>query len=141
MSKHHDCDFCGRSRTKIPDNPSGSSPKLTIDDDGLLVCWECGQKLNSSPIGSTAFGELDEKLMPLVGKNAGAICRTLNLPYKPPYQSVIDAASLIGYDQDLYMSTWIFVTQWLDGTTIWRSEDGSAKAIVSRDGSIWIESS
>ena len=105
----------------------------------LLPSQRRPPKLVSSPVGSAAFDGLDERLVPLIGKNAGAICRTLNLPYEPPFASVIDAASLIGYDQDLYMSTWAFVTQWLDGTTVWRAEDGRATAIVSPDGNIQIE--
>jgi len=83
--------------------------------------------------------ELDEKLKALIGHSAGAICRTLDLPYEPPYQSIIDAASKIAYDEDRYMSAWSFVTQWLDGTTVWQSEDRSAKALVSTDGTIQIQ--
>ena len=77
---------------------------------------------------------LDEALQPLVGKSAGAICRTLELPFAPPYESIIKAASNIAYDQDRYMSAWLFVTQWLDGTTVWRSSDGSEIAHVTLDG-------
>ncbi|MCU0486399.1 MAG: hypothetical protein MUC85_09870 [Anaerolineales bacterium] len=82
---------------------------------------------------------LEERLKALVGKSAGAICLTLNLPYAPPYQSVIDAASKIAYDDDRCMSAWSFVTQWLDGTIVWRSEDGSATALVGPDGSVRVE--
>ena len=89
------------------------------------------------PVGEEA-GELDKELSALVGKSVGAICYTLNLPYKPPYQTIIDAASKIAYDEDRFMSAWFFVTQWLDGTTVWRSEDGEAVAIVTPDGSVLI---
>ena len=75
----------------------------------------------------------------MVGKSAGAICRTLNLPYVPPYRSVIDAASRIAYDEDRYMSAWLFVTQWMDGTTLWQPEDQSARALVYTEGHILIE--
>jgi hypothetical protein len=34
------------------------------------------------------------------------------------------------------MSAWSFVTQWLDGTTVWRAENGSSMAVVALDGSI-----
>jgi len=111
MSESNQCDFCGRIKTETPDTLSEEAFKIDIDEDGLLVCWECSQKLISSPVGSTAYADLDEKLRGLVGKNAGAICRTLNLQYESPFIAVIDAASLIGYDQDLYMSTWSFVSQ------------------------------
>jgi len=32
-----------------------------------------------------------------------------------------------------------FVTQWQDGITVWRSEDGSAAALVKPDGSVRVE--
>jgi len=37
------------------------------------------------------------------------------------------------------MSAWSFVTQWLDGTTVWRAEDGSSMAVVAPDGSIRVQ--
>ena len=81
---------------------------------------------------------MDEALQPLVGKSAGAICRTLELPFEPPFKTVIRAASLIAYDHDLFMSAWLFVTQWLDGTTVWRDLDGQATALVSIAGDVKI---
>jgi hypothetical protein len=63
----------------------------------------------------------------------------MNLAYVPPYRSIIDAASRIAYDEDRYMSAWLFVTQWMDGTTLWQTEDKSARALVSTDGNIQIE--
>ena len=112
-----------------------------MDEDGLWVCSECRARLVSQPTGYRAddASELDEKIRALVGKSAGAICRTMNLPYEPPYQSIIDAASTIAYDEDRYMSAWSFVTQWMDGTTVWQSPDRIAKALVSTDGNIQIE--
>ena len=83
---------------------------------------------------------MEDELKALVGRTAGAICRTLNLPYVPPYQLLIDAASRIAYDQELYMSNWTFVSYWLDGTTVWRSPDGAATALVSEDGQIQLQS-
>jgi hypothetical protein len=83
--------------------------------------------------------DVPEELGLLVGKSAGAICRTLNLPYEPPYQVVIDAASRIAYDEDRYMSAWSFVTQWQDGTTVWRAEDGGSVALVTPGGSIHVQ--
>jgi hypothetical protein len=107
-----------------------------MDEDGLWVCSECQARLISKPTESedNEDSELDEKVQALVGKSAGAICRTLELQYVPPYQAIIDAASKIAYDEDRYMSSWLFVTQWMDGTTVWQSEDLSAKALVSPDG-------
>jgi hypothetical protein len=102
------------------------------------VCPDCRTRPVLPAVGSGS-GELAEELHALVGKSAGAICRTLNLPYEPPYRSVIDAASAIAYDEDRFMSTWSFVTQWLDGSTVWRSQDGEAVAIVSPNGSIRIQ--
>ena len=63
----------------------------------------------------------------------------MNLPYVPPYQLIMDAASQIAYDEDRYMNAWSFVMQWIDGTTVWQSEDRSAKALVYTDGNIRIE--
>ena len=110
---------------------------IALDEDGLWVCYNCRGKLTLPPVGET--GELPEGLEKLVGKSAGAICRTLNLPYEPPYRSVIDAASKIAYDEDRYLSAWSFQSQWLDGTTVWCAEDGSSIALVTPDGTISVK--
>ena len=135
------CDFCGRPETEFQYQNLNGQRGLVMDEDGLWVCSECKVRLVSKPTGheDDDDSELDEKIETLVGKSAGAICFTLNLPYEPPYQSIIDAASRIAYDEDRYMSAWSFVTQWTDGTTVWRSEDQSAKALVSTDGNVQIE--
>jgi hypothetical protein len=112
---------------------------VELDEDGLWVCHNCRAELVFPVVGKEA-GELAQELEALVGKNAGAICRTLNLPYEPPYQTVIDAASKIAYDEDRYMSTWSFVTRWPDGTTVWRADTGRSVAIVTPDGTVHIES-
>ena len=82
---------------------------------------------------------MGKELQALVGKSAGAICRTLELPPEPPYDVVLEAASKIGYDMDLYLSAWLFVTQWQDGTTIWRASDGSGTAQVTPNGEVFIQ--
>lgn len=138
MPAQHFCDFCGRSeRDLLPGAPFGLLI-LELDEDGLWVCYQCRKRLVLPPVGDAE--EHVEGLEALVGKSAGAICLTLNLPDVPPYSSVIEAAAKIAYDEDRYMSAWSFVTQWLDGTTVWRAEDGSASALVMPDGSIRIES-
>ena len=141
MSRPPVCDFCGRPGTAIPSHGLIGQRELRMDEDGLWVCSECQARLISKPTGyeDKEDSELDEKIQALVGKSAGAICRTLELPYVPPYQSIIDAASKIAYDEDRYMSAWLFVTQWVDGTTVWQSEDLSTKALVSPDGDIQVE--
>ena len=105
------------------------------------MCGLSSWSITSEPTGylDEDEGELDDRLQALVGESAGAICRTLNLAYVPPYQSIIDAASRIAYDEDRYMSAWLFVTQWMDGSTLWQTEDGSARALVSPDGNVRIE--
>ena len=115
---------------------AGSSG-LERDVDGLWVCRGCRARLVLPVVGD----EIEEHglLRPLVGKSAGAICRTLNLSYEPPFQPVLDAASAIAYDQDRYMSAWTFVNQWLDGTTMWRSECGDSVAFVTPDGVVRIQ--
>ena len=137
MTQPRCCDFCGRSERELSAGVPLGMPILELDEDDLWVCYRCRKRLVLPTIGKGE--ELAEGLEVLVGKSAGAICLTLNLPYAPPYQSVIDAASKIAYDEDRYMSAWSFVTQWLDGTTVWRSEDGSATALVGPDGSVRVE--
>lgn len=134
------CDFCGRPGTKSQYQALGTRRLLEMDEDGLWVCSECKARLIGKPIGKLEDEfELDEEIKALIGKSAGTICLTMNLPYEPPYQSIIDAASKIAYDEDRFMSAWSFVTQWMDGTTVWQSEDLSARAFVSPDGNIEIE--
>lgn len=137
MSEQRCCDFCGRAEIDLVGQAPLGSQVMELDEDGLWVCYNCRTRLVLPPVGEAV--DLDEGLEALAGKSAGEICLTLNLPYEPPYQSVIDAASKIAYDEDLYMSTWSFVTQWLDGTTIWRAEDGSSIAVVAPDGSVRVE--
>ncbi len=131
------CDFCGRLEDEL-EQPLSGSLRLEIDSDGLRVCRDCRTRLVSAPVAQSD-GILDEEIRALIGKSAGAICYTLNLPYEPPYRSIIDAASLIGYDQDLYMGAWSLAAQWPDGTTVWRAEDGRAMAFVTPDGVVRIE--
>ena len=134
MTETHICDFCGRP-VQMPEKPKpDETHPIKIDVDGLWVCHTCSSKIVSEPTGSKENHALDERLIPLIGKSAGAITRTLELPYEPPYQAIIDAASNIAYDQDTMMSAWSFVTQWLDGTTVWRKSDGTKIALVSEGG-------
>ncbi len=142
LSEQRCCDFCGRSEIELSAQILDRSPGMELDEDGLWACHNCRAKHVLPTVG--AVGQEAEALVKeldaLVGQSAGAICRTLNLPYRPPYQSVIDAASKIAYDEDRYMSAWSFVTQWLDGTTVWRAEDGEAVAVVAPDGSVRVRS-
>ena len=139
MSEQRCCDFCGLSEIELSAQIPDVSPVMELDEDGLWVCHNCRAKLVLPAVGKEAE-ELIEELSVLVGKSAGAICHTLNLPYEPPYQTIIDAASKIAYDEDRFMSAWSFVTQWLDGSTVWRAEDGESVAIVASDGSIHMQS-
>lgn len=115
------------------------SIEFEMDEDDLWVCSICRKSLKTSPTNQVDVDDLDDRLKKLVGKSAGAICRTENLPFVPPYQTILEAASRIAYDEDRYMSGWTFATQWPDGTTVWRSPDKSAKAIVDPRGSVQIE--
>jgi len=139
LSEQRCCDFCGRSEIDLSAQVPDGSPVLELDEDGLWVCHNCHAKLLLPPVGKEEAEELTEELNTLVGKSAGAICHTLNLPYEPPYQTIIDAASIIAYDEDRFMSAWSFVTQWLDGSTVWRAEDGEAVAIVTPDGAVHVQ--
>ena len=131
------CDFCGRTEVDLLNDHIQDDPAIELDD-GLWVCDDCKPRLTANAVVT----DTEEKhlVSSLVGKSAGAICRTMNLPYEPPYRSIIDAASRIAYDEDRFMSAWSFVTQWMDGTTIWRSEEGDSTAIVSPDGLIQVNS-
>ena len=91
MSDQRYCDFCGRSESDLSAQVPNGSSAMEMDQDGLWVCHSCRDKLVLSAVGELA-GEVSEELGVLVGKSAGAICRTLNLPYVPPYRSSIDAA-------------------------------------------------
>jgi hypothetical protein len=133
------CDICDRPATEIPLPASDSTPQFSIDADGLRICYLCKGQIKSSPLGKEHNPDLDEDLKPLVDKSAGAICRTLELPFQPPFQSIIEAASKIAYDQDLYISAWLFADQWMDGTTVWHSADGKLTARVTTDGKVHIE--
>ncbi len=125
MAEEQSCDICGQS---------GS---LEMDADGLWFCAACRAKIISPPAGAELDPALPDELRALVGKNAGQICHVLNLPYQPPYQTVIDAAAEIGYDQDRMMSTWVFVTLLLaDDTTVWRAPNGEMTALVGKDGTV-----
>jgi hypothetical protein len=140
MSTLRYCDICDRSEFELPEPTKQDTPKLQMDEDGLWVCHECSGRLTTTALDEPTAGELPDKLRSLVGTSAGEICTGLNLPYEPPYQSVIDAASKIAYDEDRYMSAWSFVTQWPDGTTLWQDQEGDATAVVSPDGSVDVES-
>ena len=131
------CDICGRDEFSEQID-SVSAPQEISLSGGLWICETCLKKMGSQPNEMNDEEEISDVLRPLIGKNAGAICRTLELPYQEPFQIIIDAASRIAYDEDRHMSTWSFLTQWLDGTTVWLSEDETLKAIVSPNGGIQI---
>ncbi len=128
MTNLQQCDICGQSKSD-----------LKIDADSLWICPACQKQIKTKPVSlENSEFELADELKPLVSKSAGAICRTLEIPQAPPYDTVLKAATRIGYDQDRFMSAWLFVTQWQDGTTVWRASDGSATAQVSIDGTVSI---
>jgi hypothetical protein len=139
MTEFHRCDICGRSEEDSAAEANKAPIKYTKDEDGLWLCSECQTNLKTSPTIQADEDDLDERIKGLIGKSAGAICRTADLPFVPPYKTIIEAAEQIAYDEDRYMSAWSFVTQWVDGTTVWQSEDKSAKAIVDTKGNVQIE--
>ena len=136
MTEEKFCDFCGRPESELP--AVEKKPKLTIDEDGLWACSDCRARLKTEPVGDGREVELEDELMALIGQSAGVICRELDLPYSPPYEIVLDAATKIGSADDQPMNDWLFVNQWLDGSTVWRAEDGRGLAIVKPDGSIQV---
>lgn len=140
MSEEKFCDFCGRFEYELPEPKGNKEPKLVIDEDGLWICSSCRSKITTGPVGDGWEVEVEEEIKALIGKSAGAICRTLGLPFEPPYEFVLEAASKIGFKEDRYMSDWLFVNQWQDGSTLWRSEDGRGMVVVKPDGSIQVNS-
>ena len=131
--------ICGHSEAPLRRENLDNQPPLQVDEDGLWICSVCQERLTTRPVSHDPILDLDERLQSLIGKSAGAICRTLELPFVPPYEVVIEAASKIAYDQDMYMSAWLFVTQWQDGSTVWRASDGHATALVTPDGVVNIQ--
>jgi hypothetical protein len=129
MTTEITCDICGRP---LP------AEELELDVDELWICAACRPGLVTRPVAPGGNVELDEPLRELVGQSAGAICRTLDLPFVPPYDTVITAAARIAYDEDRYMSGWSFLTQWLDGTTVWLSPEKHRKALVTVHGEVQV---
>ena len=129
MTTELTCDICGRP---VPVD------KLELDADALWICADCRPVLVTRPVAPGGNDELDEQLQKLVGQSAGAICHTLDLPFVPPYDTIITAAARIAYDEDRYMSAWSFLTQWPDGTTVWLSADKHRKAMVTLNGEVHI---
>ena len=129
MTTENTCDICGRP---VPVD------ELETDADALWICASCRPGLVTRPVAAEAEAELNERLQQLVGKSAGAICHTLDLPFVPPYDTIITAAAKIAYDEDRYMSAWSFLTQWLDGTTVWLSANKHRKAIVTVNGQVQV---
>ena len=125
MSEKIQCDICGDSK----------NGKLVRDQDGLWVCGDCEPRLVGSPIGEFEDANLSDEIKSLKGKSVGAICLTLNLPSVPPYQDIINHADEM---HNNLMSAWSFVTQWADGTTVWREEEGGGLALVTGDKEIHI---
>jgi hypothetical protein len=68
-----------------------------------------------------------------VGKNAGAIAMTLNLPYIEPYKIVIDGAIAV---QESLRIPWTFVALDAENNTIWLSPDRSRLLRVDPQGFI-----
>jgi hypothetical protein len=136
MSERRSCDICGRSEDRLSARNANDSLDLELDEDGLWICRDCRARLVTSPVGQTVAADLSDEIRALVGESAGAICFTLNLPYEPPYRTIIDAASKVW---EMHMSSWSFVTQLSDGTTVFRAPDGDAIATVTRDGCVQIE--
>lgn len=131
------CDICGGDEFSEQKESQDTSRGISLNG-GLWICDKCMTKIQLQPVEIIDEEEISDDLKPLIGKSAGAICFTLELPYQEPFQSIIDAASRIAYDEDRHMSTWSFMTQWLDGTTVWLSEDETIKAIVNPNGGIQI---
>ncbi len=128
------CDFCGRTALDVPPAPPGDrTPALDQDEDGLWVCRVCRGRIVTPPVGDEIALNLPDELRALIGKSAGVICLGLNAPAEPPYLEVLEDATRL---HDRYMSEWTFMSQWPDGTTVWRDPDGLLLGLATRDGGI-----
>ncbi len=136
MLEERSCDVCGRAEGELAPEAADEAPALAIDADGLWLCRDCRARLVTAPVGGAADDEMPDELRALVGQQAGWITMTLNLPYEPPYRDLIDHARQM---QTEFRSPWAFVTQWLDGTTVWRAPDGAEIAFLSADGVLRVE--
>jgi len=142
MFEERYCDICDRSESEIFSQATNGTPKLERDPDGLWVCSDCKPMLRTKPVKDEEDedeDELEDEVRSLVGRSAGAISSVLGLPYEPPFRAIIDAAMKIAYDEDRFMSSWSFVTRWLDGSTVWQAADSSERAIVTSDGAVMIQ--
>ncbi len=105
---------------------------------GLWLCRPCNVRLEKRSNGDEEHYDetlLAMELRPLVGKSARVICMALDLPRHPPFRQIIDDAGLL---QERSMSAWPFVTQWTDGSTVWRAPDHSAVVVVKFDGTMQV---
>lgn len=135
MGVKRKCDVCNLTESQLIFHGADDFP-VRVTKSGLLLCSNCGDKVDSTDdlLGGQ---ELTDPLHSLIGKSAGTIAMTLNLPYEPPFRDIIDDASMI---QNSIRSPWEFAEIWLDGSTVWIDPDGTQKAIVCRDGTVRYES-
>lgn len=113
------CDICGLQKP------------LNMQS-GLYVCSQCGQKIVNFDLVEH-HSELIPELQRLIGKQAGWITQTLNIPYVYPYTTIIDAADVL---QDSLRSVYLLNQIWEDGTTVWRAIDGNELCLVTKDKEI-----
>jgi hypothetical protein len=133
------CDLCGRTEWEIQAQTTGAAQALELNVVGLWLCQQCRSRMAPGP---TSLDEdrddydFPAELRPLLRKSAGTICMTMDLPRRSPFRQIVDDASVL---QERNMGTWLFVTQWSDGSTIWHAPNGGEVAIVRYDGTIQIE--
>jgi hypothetical protein len=133
------CDLCGRTEGEILAQTPGTVQALELNGMGLWLCLQCRSQPSTGPSSLDEDREVYEfpaELRPLLNKSAGAICMTMDLPRRPPFREIVEDAYVL---QGRTMGAWIFVTQWNDGSTIWRSPDGLQVAIIKFDGTMRIE--
>lgn len=83
--------------------------------------------------------DIQEELLSLEGLNPGQIChKVLKHDAYPQVMYVIEAALLIR-DAPHLLTDWLYVDQWSDGTTIWKSPDRTEMATVDIEGKVRVE--
>jgi len=130
------CDICDRSVSEIREQGEGDGTGPQLNAGGIWICSECMLDFSTRRAVFEDDLQLEHNLDSLVGKNAGAIAMTLNLPYVKPIKVVIDGAIAV---QESLRSPWTFVTLDSDGNTLWLSPDRKSVVRVDPEGNLEVQ--
>lgn len=109
-----------------------NAPALPKILSGLYICSQCEQKIANFEDELEDL-ELQPELKPLIGKSAGWITQTLNLPYVYPYEKIIDAADVM---QDNLRSAYTLYQIWQGDVTVWLAPGENSICLVTSENKI-----